>query len=414
MAEIFQFKGYRYVKEKVVKWDNVITPPYDVISPEERQLYFRKSFFNMARVILPEGGGEKYANASRILREWVKDGVLKQDSKESFYILQQEFTVDKKVYRRFGMIVLVKLMDFSGGVVLPHEYTLPGPKKDRTMLLKETGANLGQVFGIYSDREGLIEGILKEQIKKRKPDISYTDSKDVIQKLWVINKDLVFKKIQDAMKPLQIYIADGHHRYESSLSMKDEYNKIMMTLVNIKDEGLLILPTHRLVKSPGRFGAEDLLNKLSRAFSIRKTKKSFLRNKVRKSKPHTFGLYMGGDSGYLLELIDSSTVNDGRHSASYNNLDVAVFHKIIISEIMGIDEEKITAGFYVKYIKESKVEVVKAMREVEAGMFDAFFLMRSASMDELEKVVVERERMPQKSTFFYPKVPTGMVINIFK
>jgi len=417
MAVIKPFAGIRYDPKKV-EMDRVVTPPYDVISSQDQEEYYRQSEHNFVRLILGKQSREdtssnnRYTRAHDYLGQWVRERVLVQDKKQSLYVYQQQFNGKT----RRGFIGLMRLEDFSTGIVIPHERTLSGPKADRLELMRATKANLGLVFLVYSDPEMRVDGILKNVVRSSPiVDLRFRDG--IRNSLWVIDEAADIESIRQMMEKKVVYIADGHHRYETCLAYRDEIrakgehaaNYGMMAFFNMDDPGLEIYPTHRLIYNLKEFNPEALLRRLADYFVIetQETRESLFL-KMKSEGKHCFGLFW--TSHYvILKLKDEDAVvasGDASRSRAWNLLDVSILHSLVIEKLLGIDrlEE------HVRYTRSDD----EALRAVEEGTYQLAFLLNPTSIEEFKDIAARRERMPQKSTYFYPKLLSGLVIYRFE
>ncbi len=409
MAEIKPLKGIRYNQEKV-DLEAVVTQPYDKIIPEMQDDYYKKSEYNVVRVILGKSK-DRYTEARDLFAEWLENDILIQDKESSIYPYFQEYTTlkgEKKI--RKGFAALLKLEDFSKGVVLPHEKTLSAPKEDRLKLLRATQANFGQIFMLYPDPANEIPNLIDAKISNALPliDICETYEKDVRHKLWKLSDTSLISKIQQLMKPKTLLIADGHHRYETALNYSKENPSAtyrMITFVSMDDPGLLILPTHRAVYG---IQSTEFRTQSSELFDIiKKGTKDELLSELR-GKRHTFGLYDG--EFWLLKLKDKSIIDrfvDKNRTQEYKTLDITILHSIVLEHILKISKEQIARKEHIDYLR----DINKGIEGVKSGKYDFFFILNPTKMDEVKNIVEQHEVMPQKSTDFYPKLITGLVIN---
>ena len=419
MANIRAFRGLRYSPE--VKLDSCICPPYDIISDSEREELYRKSEYNIIRV---EFGKEfegdnaqnnKFTRAKEYLDEWIQRGILRFEDKESVYVLEQEFEIEGRKYRRTGLIVLLELVDFEEGIVIPHEFTLSKPKQERLNLLRHTHANISSIFGLYEDKQLNIKRML-DDIKARKENVSYNGI-GTFERIWIVSDDSVIENLKKLFADKKIFIADGHHRYETALEYKKEmmqrkdynkdadYNYIMITLTALEDEGIVILPTHRIVLS-SEVEEDIFLEKLKINFDIEEGEYKALKEKLLDYKKYAFLIYTYNKNFYLIRLKDpEKSLKDIEGSRAYKNLDVVVLQKLILSDILGITDEDILNQRNLKYTKSDK-ELI----DIVDGGAKYGFILNPTLAEELKEVSLSGEKMPQKSTYFYPKLMTGNVI----
>lgn len=428
MADIVPFRGWRYDPALVQDMGRVISPPYDVIGRVQRRRLFDASPYNIARIITAEPDaaapeGEQYHDAGERLRDWLEAGVLKQDDRPAIYVYEQEFDLAGERRSRTGMIALVRLEAFGKGVV-PHERTLSGPKADRLNLLRATRAQFGQIFTVYSDPEQTVEGRL-DAARSQEPLVDVTDGGGMAHRLWAISDEPAVHAIQQVISERDLFIADGHHRHETAHNYRDENprceaaNYRMMTLVNMSSGGLVILPIHRLVKNVTDFRAGRLLEALHRDFEItalagagaeaRERMSACMRDAAAAGRA-AFGLYVNDGSCYAMALREDVALEGW--SEVQKRVDVNILQELILDPILGIDSERLASGTHVEYVNDvSPLAVPDAVAKVEAGDCQALFFVNSTPAEVVAAVARAGEKMAQKSTFFYPKVYTGLVIN---
>ncbi|MFA5881014.1 MAG: DUF1015 domain-containing protein [Eubacteriales bacterium] len=431
MATIIPFRGIRYNAAKV-DINKVVTPPYDVIDAASQEHFYDINPYNVIRLELgktvPEDNdtNNRYTRAAQYLKKWLASGVLAHDEKPSVYLYEQEFEArgEKKV--RSGFIAGVQANDYSKGEVLPHEETLPKHKADRLNLMKATLANFSPIFGLYADPQHVIEKAL-DAAKGGQPDIEVTDSQGVINRLWVISDEETLRKVTGQMAGSKIFIADGHHRYETAVSFGREmaaqgqsgYEYLMVCLVNLYNEGLVVFPTHRVVNNVKNLNAAKLLRELSADFIVEEMPKDIslhsftdkLETKGRDS--HCFGLYTKNEGFSLLSLKDENMLDslhlEGR-SAAWRRLDVSILHTLILEKLLGIGSRQRADESNLQYVRDEET----AKQSVDKGTAQMVFFMNSTKVEEVTDIATGGEKMPQKSTFFFPKVITGMVMNDYQ
>ena len=417
MPEIKPFKGIRYNPEKLPDLTNVICQPYDQVTNKMEREYKNRSPYNFIRLVLTkysEGHNRQreYRDARRYAETWVKEEIFISDDEEAIYPYWQEFTINKTKYVRKGFVCLVRLEELGKGNILPHEKTLSKPKADRLNLLNITKKDFEPVFLLYTDPEKSINTML-EQYCEDKPLIETKDDKNIIHKLWRMSDSDLIGKIAKTLKSSIFVIADGHHRYETAFNYRNELGDIeenhpanfkMIALVNIEDPGLVILPTHRLVKGIDDFSLIDFLKKTEEYFIIKKTDKDSIADDLKEIEGASFGFY-SSQTAYILTLKSMKTMKEklADRSDEYRNLDVAILHTLLIEDVLDIKPENIED--HVRYERGTK----DAMRRVDAGAFQFCFLMNPTRSEQVKKVAQNKERMPQKSTDFYPKLISGLV-----
>ncbi len=422
MADVQPFRGIRYDPAKVNIGD-VITPPYDIISPEQRDAFYEKSPYSAIRLILnrDEPGDtwvEKYERSRRALEEWLSTGVLIQDEKPAFYVYEQEFTWDGKRHSRMGFVGRGRLYEYEEGVVVPHERTLSRAKEDRLNLLRATGTHFGLIFMLYNDESLTVDGVLKEFASSRGPDYEAVDVFGVTNRVWVLQDEPLIEEIRGVMADKKLYIADGHHRYETSLAYRNEmrekhgegpWDYTMMMFVNMKNPGLFILPTHRWVYNLPYADIDIMLDECMEFFEVHPLDMDHdgaYAELVKRGK-HNFLVY---DARYhILHLRDDKKdealehVGGPERSRAWKELDVSILHSLLFERYLGITQENIQD--HVKYTRDRH----EAIKKVDDGTYEAAFLMNPPTMDEFLAVASAGDRMPQKSTYFYPKLVTGFV-----
>jgi len=418
MVIIKPFRGARYNKEKIHDLQKVVSPPYDVISEQEKRDYLNSSPYNIIRLILPDPDGEndKYSSARNLLNNWLESDIISRENEPSIYIYQQIFSINGDDITRTGFICLLKLEDFKTGTVLPHEKTLSAPKEDRLKLMSACKANLSQIFGLYQDTKYTISQILKKHTSCS-PIIDITDTKGEKHKLWAVMNNDDINAIVNAMQDKKVFIADGHHRYETALNYKrklvetnsshtgnEPYNFIMMYLCAMDDSGLVVFPTHRLLKDLPEFNKSAFRQNLSTYFDVVRTDKKDLFEYMEKNiDKHVFGLYMGKGEFYALSLK-----NKGFHIPdAWKELDVAILHKVIIENVLGITNEEVKLQKNIKYTADSE----EGIRQIDNGSYELLLFLNSTKLSQIKDISLKSEVMPQKSTYFYPKLLTGLVIN---
>jgi len=430
MAEIIPFQALRYDPQQV-KLEDVLTQPYDKITPEMQARYYELNPHNLVRIILGKSGEtdtpgfNKYTRAAEYLHDWRSAGILKQDAEPCFYLYSQTFTVPgtRDLAERRGLIALGRIHDYADGVVFRHEQTLAKPRADRLDLLKVTKAHFGQIFMLYSDPQAALEKLLEKKIDDD-PDISVLDEYEVLHRVWRFSDPALIQAIQQIMCDKKLLIADGHHRYETSLAYRDErrteagtrdpgapYEFVMMTLVPMESRGLVILPTHRIVHGLANFDREHMLEAAKRYFEIERID---LRTESRSA---TTLLEEAGENGtafvavtrqgpYLMRAKKRS-VQEALSNVSerQRELDVVQLHKLLLERILGISEEAIRNQEHVKYERDA----FEAISWVRQGA-NVAFLMNAARIQQVSDIAFAGEVLPQKSTDFYPKLLSGLAI----
>jgi uncharacterized protein (DUF1015 family) len=434
MAEIRAFRAYRYDLGRVGSLSDVVAPPYDVIDPALQNALYARSPYNVVRLILNKeepGDNEtsnRYTRAAHFLRDWQQEGILSQDSARGLYVYHQEFEVEGRRYTRRGFMARVRLEPFGQGQVFPHEETMAGPKADRLRLFHATGMNLSQVFSFYPDEEGAVQSQLDAAVGRALP-LEATDHLGVVSRLWPVTDQHVVSSVTGLMGPKPVFIADGHHRYETGLRYLEERrqagevrdaeaapNFILMMLVSMSDPGLVILPTHRLVSGLPDVDAGRLRGLLAPHFQV-----------------ETIGPGEQGarDTWELIEadggqnVLGFGTVSDGvwqlarfttppvmaefapEHSPAWQGLGVSILHVLVLNKLV---PQALGGQPHCRYVHLLR-EVTDA---VAARQCQLAILVPPAGMGHVEQIAGNLEKMPPKSTYFYPKLLSGLVFNPLK
>lgn len=430
MAELIPFKALRYDPDQV-KVEDVLTQPYDKITPEMQSKYYERSAHNLVRIILGKAGETDtdafnvYTRAAEYLHDWRSSGILKQDPEPGIYAYSQTFTVPgtRDLAERRGLIALGRLHDYAERVVFRHEQTLAKPRADRLNLLRATRAHFGQIFMLYSDPAGEIEALLKKKTEED-PDTSLLDEYETLHRLWRIHDPALIQALQQRMREKKLLIADGHHRYETALTYRNErrsesgssdpnapHEFVMMTLIPMESRGLVILPTHRIVHGLPTFDRERMLEAAGQFFEIDRID---LRTESRSA---TTLLGQAGENGtafvavtrqgpYLMRA-KKNAVQDalGQVPSLQRDLDVVQLHRIMLERVLGISEEAVRNQENVRYERDA----FEAISWVRQGA-NVAFLMNPAKIDQVRDIAFGGEVLPQKSTDFYPKLLSGLTI----
>jgi len=420
MADIRPFRALRYHRPKVGSIYSLVAPPYDVTTPEMREELYARSEHNIVRVdYSKDEGGDKYAAAADLLESWERDGVMVVESKPAIYVVEDYF-IDWEGYRRIrrGFIAVIKLEEFGGGVVFPHEKTFPKHKKDRMALLKATGTQFNPVFSFYSDTKNKVGSLLKEVVDRRLPDWNFRHDDGATRTLWTVTDQKSVENIVEAMKGREIYIADGHHRYETALEyskiknaelgaegVDGPHNYVLMYLVSAQDEGLSILAAHRMLRNLPGFDEKKVLDKLSEGFDIKAINREdsdCLINGDRKSCAISVQM---GRNFYCLEpkaaAVAANSEIQNTHE-TLRNLNVTICQEMVIHTLVESNEDLLN---HISY----EIDPTKVCAAVESGEQDIAIYLSPVGIDALEKVARAHQVMPQKSTYFFPKLITGLV-----
>ena len=397
MAVVSPFAGLRYDPARVGAMAAVVAPPYDVISPAEQEALYARSPFNAVRLVLPRES-DRAAAAARTLREWIEAQVLVADAEPALYVYSQRFALaDGRTLVRDGVICRLRLEDFASGVVRPHERTFPGPKADRLALMRATGAYLSPIFGLYARPGESVRNLLGPL---GTPAIDLTDPTGCGHALWRLTDAAAIERFRQALAPETIYIADGHHRYETGLAYRNELGGagasawIMACLVNMEEDGLVILPTHRLLRAPRRLDAAALAAALEGAFATTPL------GEVAHRPAGTIDVVLP-EQRLRLRPTAGVAPRLAHLPAVVRSLDVAVLRDGLLAPL-GIRADELAFTH----------DDGEAMAAVAGGAATAAFLVSPPTMDSVRAVCLAGEVMPEKSTYFHPKLADGLVMDL--
>lgn len=416
MLEIRGFRGFRFDPASVGSLDSVITPPYDVISPEQRDTLAGRSPFSMAHLILPEdepeSGLDRYQAAARRFEAWIAGGILRQDPQESLYLLRQTFRDERGAeHVRRGFLGVARIPEPGERLILGHERTFERTVDDRLRLTHATRANLGPVFALYADPEQRIRRVL-DKAGQRPPDMTAKTLDGVKQEVWRVDADSF---VTEFFRGKRLYIADGHHRYRTACVYRDRmranqrgegphpYDYVMMGFVSLNDPGLIIYPTHRLLAMPRAFDPAKFFNTLGWWFDIEPVEGA-LDRRVDRTPGCAIGVAFYGGGQFVLRLRKGAREDllGGVRSPAWRALDVAVLHAGVVERAIGLGDELAFA-----YERDGQ----QAIRQVREGKFGMAFIMKAATADQIRACAEAGENMPHKSTYFFPKLPTGAAIH---
>lgn len=418
MPTIYPFRGYRFDPARVGSLSRVVTQPYDKIPEELRLQYLERSEYNIVRVIR----NPDYAGAARFLDDWIGSGVLRRDPEPALYACEQAFDFEGQRWSRAGLIALVSLED-RDLVVKGHERVLDKPLADRLQLIRHTRANEGLIFTLFSDPALAMDTVLR-QIREQTPSAEAVDDYGVTHRLWAVAEAGTVRRLQHAVQGRPLYIADGHHRFQTSVTYYREcldaglkpagpesFDKRMVALFNMEAEGLRILPTHRGIANLRDFDLERTLAALARDFRIRSADLADLPAEM-EAGAHRLGLVFrepGRFSARILELRPERLADPAflpGITGPLRTLDVTILHEGILGPVLGLDRQAVAGEGFVRYYRE-RGELVDAVME---GRIQLGFLLRPTSLEQVRQASEMGEKMPQKSTDFYPKLLTGMVL----
>jgi uncharacterized protein (DUF1015 family) len=412
MADVQPLRALHYDLAKVGSLDAVAAPPYDVIDPEQRAQLAGRSPYNVVRVDLPEGEPDAYAEAAKTFARWQEEGAVVRDDEPALWTLTQDYTrPDGRRLTRRGVFARVRVEDYGPGRIRPHERTHPGPKEDRLRLTTATKANLSPIFSLYDDPDGATDAVLEAA----EPFGEQTDDDGTVNRLARVADPAAIEAFQRALEPAELLIADGHHRYETARVYADEvggegeHRYVLMCLVALQDSGLTVFPTHRLIRDTTRQSQEALATTLRELFAIEEIDQADLR------PPDGDGpLTMGYIDSYFkrafrLTLKDQASADRALPDMpeAYRHLDTAVLEALVLNGPLGLSEDDIAHLNGLGYSRTDE----EALELVLSGAYDAAFFLRSTPIEQVRAIAAAGVNMPPKSTFFFPKVPTGMLFN---
>lgn len=411
--------------------DVVLTPPYDVISPKKQKKYYKWSDYNIIRVDynIAEDGGDKYRQAAETLEKWIAESILVKESRPAIYVLEEYF-LDWEGYRRVrrGFIALIKAEKFGEGAVYPHERTFPKHKKDRLALTRATGSWFNPVFSIFPDEENEVSEILRQATEKDFPDENFRSPDGVRHSLWTLTDEKMIKRLVSAMADKDVFIADGHHRYETALNFAAEMDEkyaaqgeeslntenrdsdhhyTLMYFVSMNDPGLSVLSAHRMLKNIPDFSERLVLDRLSENFEMESRDRSsalHMLGEVGEDK-HLLVAQIGHDFYVMRPRPEALANNPGINALhdSLKELDVSICEELAVKPLIGGDANLLDhIGF--------EVEPVKVMNGIKTGEYQLALYLPPTPVKRMTNVAGSHQVMPHKSTYFYPKLLTGLVI----
>jgi len=452
LAEIAPFIGIRYNQTVAGELSKVVSPPYDVISPEDRVHYHQLHPNNFVRLVLGEEfetddeADNRFTRAKSYLDDWLARGILKPGPEPSIYVYQQLFERGGRPHRIRGFTCAVRLHDYADGVILPHENTLAKPKSQLIQLMRETRANLDSIYALYADESGVLDAIL-DRVTAGEPAAQALDKNGVRHVQWVLSDPGEIAKIVEFLKPRQIAIADGHHRYETSLAYRDERassaprhsernchserseesalrardssqacpersrraqndtngaDYTLMTLVNVYQKDMTIFPTHRVVAGLPEELIGRLQSGLAELFEVGMSSRDAVLADM--GRLGAIGMYRKGEAVTLKPKPAARSILEG--SEASRDLELNLLHALILERVLGIDEDKLRNQTHIYYTRDTQ----EAMRLVDSGESQVAFLLNNIAVKSVLDIASAGERMPQKATYFYPKLISGLVL----
>ncbi len=422
MVKIKPFKAVHYNQGMFDDISKLLARPYDVFDDVERDLYYNISQYNVVRLIRGkemsgDNGENKYIRAKEYFDRWLEDGILVEEKAPSLFAYEKIYTIKGEERRTLSLVSLVKVEDYESKEIIPHEDTLPHKVEDRKALFRATDAQFSVIFGLYKDDEKRVEKLMEEEMENE-PFICVGTKEGAQHTLWKIENEENIDIMQGLMGPKNLLIADGHHRYKTMLTLRNEekkknpestkYDYVLFRLVAMGD-GLTVLPTHRVAKLNRQ--PEKIIGMLSPHFIFKEQESldSLLSSlsEMHESE-HWYGVYLG-KKYYLAKLkseLDPKELIPGKSSLHWKSLDMAILHKFVFENLFGIQKEQVDRQEKVNFIKEEK----EAVSKVDSGEFDCAFFLNPPNVDEINRVAEAGDRMPQKTTYFYPKMLSGMLM----
>jgi uncharacterized protein (DUF1015 family) len=417
MADVQPLSTLRYDLATVGSLDAVAAPPYDVIDAPMRAELAGRSPFNVVEVDLPQAnGGDPYLHAQTTMEAWLQQGVVVREREPAIWAMTQDYTgPDGSSYTRHGFFCRVRVEDYGPGRIRPHERTQPGPKEDRLRLTRATRANLSPIFSLFPDPQGEAWQVLEPLTEADEPYGTVTDADGTRNRLWRVSDPGAIERVQSILADRELLIADGHHRYETARVYEQEvggegpHSYVLMFLCSLQDSGLTIFPTHRLLKGLDADRRAALRKAIERDFDVTEVPAGELEPPAGEG-PVAFGYLDSFHQRPLrLTLKDQSAADaalPGRSDA-YRHLDTAVLEALVLKGALGMSEDDVANKRGLGYSK----DFADARDAVDSGRADAAFFMRATPVEQVREVAEAGESMPPKSTFFYPKIPTGLVFN---
>ena len=428
MERILPFKGIRYNKNIVGNLSAVIAPPFDVITPEGQKKLCDSHPFNIVRLECgmkaetDTDADNRYTRSAKTLEEWMHSGILVHDRQPSFYILSQEFESEGgRQLNVKGVVCLVRLEDLPEGKVFPHENTLSKQKADRLRLMTECGANFSPVYALFEDDDKRLSRLISAGSEKP-PETLVNCPDKTVQKLWTVTDEQTISEISSVLEDKNIFIVDGHQRYAAAMEYRnimreknpdhtgrELYNYVMMFLADANCQGIKLAPVHRLVKNIVGFNEPSIISDIEQSFDVEQVMTEDAQASARKQLDgNSFIMYTGKDYYYRLKLKDYSVLEPEK-SDTLKRLALTALHSVIFDKVFDMSETDIKNQIYLSYTE----DISKAINEVKNGNYQCSFILKPNKVSEVMEVALMGEKMPQKSTFFYPKLKTGLIINKF-
>jgi uncharacterized protein (DUF1015 family) len=438
MARVIPFRGILYNPDKIADSAKVTAPPYDVISPDQQAAFYERHPNNVIRLILGQAKksdteqDNPHSRSAAYFRQWMSQGILKQEDRTALYLKSISFRHEGRTLTRYGLIALVGLEPFEKRIVLPHEKTFSKVRSERLDLIKASQCNYCPIFSLYAD-EGVILNTLKQAVEWFAPIVVFTDDQGHRHRLWRILDPAIHRQVTEAMQDKRLFIADGHHRYETALNFRNYLkdtdptfsnrhpaNHVMMYLCSMSDPGLIILPAHRLLKAVSAADMQQALEKARIFFEVgeypftpgdrQAAERHFLNALEAGASRPSLGIYAHRWPVFYLLTLKAGVMDQlfaDELDASVRHLDVTVLTRLIFMKILGFDQARLDNEKLIGYASTSD----KALQAIDAGAFDVAFILNPTRIEQIQEVASKGLIMPRKSTYFYPKVQSGLVMN---
>lgn len=417
----------RYSRNDIAYLDNVVSPPYDIISPEQRRELHERHPHNFVRLVLGEDlledneSSNRFTRAAEYLRDWLAQGVLAQDPRPAFYVYQQRYSHRGREQIVSGFTCLVKAHEYSDDVILPHEQTLAKPKSELLELMRRTEANLDPIYSLFEDPSGTAQDMISEAVAEP-PSAEAHDCNGELHRIWMVDDADRIAAVAKALADQQIFIADGHHRYETALAYRNEMRArnssggelpsdyVLMTIVDAGCPDLTVFPTHRVVRNvdPSRIAA--LGKCLSKKFRLLPSSPASLIDEMAVNGGHALGAYFGGQAYVLRALSEQPVAVAAGEPDAIRRLPVTLLHRVALEECLGIRDEDLRNETNLTYVRDE----ARAFEMVDSGKYQAAFFLNPTRVQDVINVARSGARMPQKATYFYPKLLSGLVLRLME
>jgi uncharacterized protein (DUF1015 family) len=425
MADVYPLRALRY--DPGLDLASVVCPPFDTISPELQRELYERSEYNAVRIELAEESGPgRYANAADTLHQWMDDNVLRRDTLPAFYLYRQTFPYGSKTYERRLLFARLRVVPWSDGVVLPHEQTFGGPKADRIQLMRAAHINGSPVFLFYRDDDDHIHGLISAGEQQQAPVADFTTVDGQRHQLLRLDEPETIERLTYAFKDEKLYIADGHHRYETALAYRDEVksaapkwkgdepeNFAMVALIDYDDPGMLVLPFHRMTDGDAPLAeAHDRIEDLFKVETVTGNASDLTAALEKAGDAIAIG-FVTAEGMYALTVKDPAALDAEMpqdRAPEWRSIDYAIANNVLLRDCLGLTEERMKDYDAVKFTEDAE----EAVATVCGGKMRYALIMRSLPVETVLSMADIGERMPQKSTFFYPKVPSGVVFNLLE